>query len=196
MKTMKMTLFLAAAAAALTLSAQEATFRVDVDGMRQKIALEGEPSDTMSAEPMSWISDADKQACTVLAQGLGVAPKEWEEYSFSFTPEKAGTVFLLVKSQNDPGEPRWVLVNSIKMNGALVPNGDFKVTTKKKGGKLMPRGFVTGVKATYLPTAGANGTPAMLLSHDNYLGFNLPVEAGKSYKLSFQIKDGSAELAK
>ena len=34
MKTMKMTLFLAAAAAALTLSAQEATFRVDVDGMR------------------------------------------------------------------------------------------------------------------------------------------------------------------
>ena len=34
------------------------------------------------------------------------------------------------------------------------------------------------------------------LSHDNYLGFNLPVEAGKSYKLSFQIKDGSAELAK
>jgi len=35
---------LAAAAAALTLSAQEATFRVDVDGMRQKIALEGEPN--------------------------------------------------------------------------------------------------------------------------------------------------------
>ena len=98
MKTMKMTLFLAAAAAALTLSAQEATFRVDVDGMRQKIALEGEPSDTMSAEPMSWISDADKQACTVLAQGLGVAPEEWEEYSFSFTPEKAGSVFLLIRA--------------------------------------------------------------------------------------------------
>ena len=60
----------------------------------------------------------------------------------------------------------------------------------------MPNGFALGGKAKYLPTAGEKDTPAILVNHDNRIGFNMKVEAGKKYELEFEVKAATPELLK
>ena len=60
----------------------------------------------------------------------------------------------------------------------------------------MPIGFWLNQKAKYFPTAGENGTPALLVNHDNRLVINMKVEAGKKYELEFEVKAATPDLLK
>ena len=89
----------------------------------------------------------------------------------------------------------WLLVNKFELNDKLYANGDFKKTWKHKNG-IMPIGFWLTQKAKYLPTAGENVTPALLVNHDSRLVINMKVEAEKKYELEFEVKAATPDLLK
>ena len=89
----------------------------------------------------------------------------------------------------------WLLIDSITVNGKLIANGDFKQTYTGQYGKIIPKKFTLdpGSKVLYIPDGGKEKTPAVKVNHDHRLFFNLPVEAGKSYELSFTVKAAPAK---
>ena len=155
--------------------AADAIFRVDVNGVKDKIAF------TITYWALKKIGST-----------------EWKDYEISFTPTKSGTVHISVGGQwaKTPDARPWLLVNKVEMNDKLYPNGDFTKTYKTKDGRVIPNGFWIHGKAKYLPTAGEKGTPAILVNHDNRLTFSLKVEAGKKYEFEFEVKAATPDQVK
>ena len=196
---MKKIFILALAAAAFALPAADAIFRVDFNSGKDQIILTPENDDNMKAVPMGWVKDAEARKYTLTATSKQkVSAAEWKDYKITFVPSKSGSVNITVGGQwaAKPENRAWLLVNKFEVNDKLYANGDFKKTWKQKNGRVMPNGFALGGKAKYLPTAGENDTPAILVNHDNRIGFNMKVEAGKKYELEFDVKAATPELLK
>ena len=84
---------------------------------------------------------------------------------------------------------------NIKINGELVPNGDFKKTWKSKEGKVYPAHFWLNHKAQYIPDGGKDGSAAILVNHDNSGHYTLKnAEAGKAYTIQFTVKAAEAPM--
>ena len=173
-----------------TVQAADAIFRVDVNGVKDKIAFTiHQEDDDMKGAPQGWVKQ-DKE-CTITYWALKkIGSTEWKDYEISFTPKKSGTVHISVGGQwaKTPDARPWLLVNKVEMNDKLYPNGDFTKTYKTKDGRVIPNGFWIHGKAKYLPTAGEKGTPAILVNHDNRLTFSLKVEAGKPVTIEYMAK--------
>lgn len=178
--------------------AADAIFRVDVNGVKDKIAFTiHQEDDDMKGTPQGRVKQ-DKE-CTITYWALKkIGSTEWKDYEISFTPKKSGTVHISVGGQYDniPANRAWLLVNKVEMNDKLYPNGDFTKTYKTKDGRVIPNGFWIHGKAKYLPTAGEKGTPAILVNHDNRLTFSLKVEAGKKYEFEFEVKAATPDQVK
>lgn len=196
-KLMTLTL---AVAAAIAVQAADTFFRVDVNGIKENIALTHENSTDMNIGTMGWLKDAEQRKCSVTASSKQkLSATEWKNYSVTFTPAKSGkvTVGIIGQWAAKPENMGWVLVNNVKVNDQLYKNGDFKKTYKAHNGTAtMPSEFWLNNKAAYCPTAGDKGTPAILVNHNNQGSFSMPVEAGKKYKLTFSVKAGSPDQAK
>ena len=123
--------------------AADAIFRVDVNGVKDKIAFTiHQEDDDMKGTPQGWIKQ-DKE-CTITYWALKkIGSTEWKDYEISFTPKKSGTVHISVGGQYDniPANRAWLLVNKVEMNDKLYPNGDFTKTYKTKDGRVIPNGF-------------------------------------------------------
>lgn len=185
-----MTLSLAAMAFAMV-HAADSYFRVDVNGAKEQIELKSTPGNGMKATPMGWVKSADKRKYTVTSWSTEKLPADqWKTCELTFVPSKSGTVAIDIIGQwaAKPENRGWLLVNNMKVNDKLYTNGDFKRTWKTKDGKTMPNGFWLNGKASHLTTGGENGTPAIMVNHDNGSYLSMKVEAGKSYKLGFSVK--------
>ena len=193
-----MTLSLAAMAFAMV-HAADSYFRVDVNGAKEQIELKSTPGNGMKATPMGWVKSADKRKYTVTSWSTEKLPADqWKTCELTFVPSKSGTVAIGIIGQwaAKPEDRAWLLVNKFEVNDKLYANGDFKKTFTGKNGRVIPNGFSIGGKAKYLPTAGEKGTPAILVNHDNRIGFNMKVEAGKKYELEFEVKAATPDLLK
>lgn len=180
-----------AAAAAFAVQAADSFFRVDFNAGKDQIVMTPEKSDSMSAATMNWVKDAEARKYTLTtASKQKISGTEWKDYKIMFVPSKSGTVNITVGGQwaAKAGDRAWILVNRIDLNGKPYANGEFKTTYKASNGVTMPNGFWLGGKSKYLPAAGEKGTPAILVNHDNRIGFNMKVEGGKKYELGFVIK--------
>lgn len=187
-----------AALAAIAAQAANSFLRVDINAIDQQIALTKPYSDCMVVSPMNWIKNAENRKYTLsAAMNDPLSESEWEDFSFSFTPEKAGKLRVSIGGQwaKEEAERGWLLVDSITVNGKLIANGDFKQTYTGQYGKVIPKKFALdpGSKVLYIPDGGKEKTPAVKVNHDHRLFFNLPVEAGKSYELSFTVKAAPAK---
>ncbi len=194
----KILTFAFAAMAAFALQAADAYFRVDIDGQKDQIVLTPEKDSDYNASRFGWLKDPNAKQYT-LSVGFkeAISSAEWKDCEFSFIPSKSGTVLITVGGQwaKKPEDRAWLLVNKFELNDKLYANGDFKKTWKHKNG-IMPIGFWLNQKAKYLPTAGENGTPALLVNHDNRLVINMKVEAEKKYELEFEVKAATPDLLK
>ena len=195
----KILTFAFAAMAAFALQAADAYFRVDIDGQKDQIVLTPEKDSDYNASRFGWLKDPNAKQYT-LSVGFkeAISSAEWKDCEFSFIPSKSGTVLITVGGQwaAKPEGRAWLLVNKFEVNDKLYANGDFKKTFTGKNGRVIPNGFSIGGKAKYLPTAGEKGTPAILVNHDNRIGFNMKVEAGKKYELEFEVKAATPDLLK
>ena len=192
---MKQFLTLSLALSALvSLQAADTIFRIDLSALKDKVVLTTEKDDDLKASTFSWVKAEEKPYTQSISFLKKVPSTEWKDYDFTFIPSQSGTVNVSIGGQwaKTPEERQWLLVNEVKLNDTLYPNGDFKKTwTNKKDGRVIPNGFWIAGKAKYLPTAGEKGTPAVLVNHDNRLSFNMKVAAGKKYELEFEVKAAS-----
>lgn len=185
------------AAGFVAVQAADAIFRVDVNGVKDKVTFTIHQDDEMKGAPQGWVKQ--NKECTITYGAVKkIGSTEWKDYEISFTPKTSGTVNISVGGQfaNTPAARAWLLVNKVEMNDKLYPNGDFTKTYKTKDGRVIPNGFWIHGKAKYLPTAGEKGTPAVLVNHDNRLTFNLKVEAGKKYEFEFEVKAATPDQIK
>lgn len=179
------------AVSAFALQAADAIFRIDLDGTKDQIVMTPEKSDDYNISAFNWLKDVGLRKYTLIASFKKVVPStEWKDYDVTFIPAKSGTISITVGGQwaAKPEDRVWLLVNKVEVNDKLYDNGDFRKTWKHKDGRLVPNGFWFGKAAKYLPTAGEKGTPAVLVNHDNRLGFSMKVEAGKKYEIEFEVK--------
>ena len=80
-----------AALAAIAAQAANSFLRVDINAVDQQNALTKPYSDCMVVSPMNWIKNAENRKYTLSASmNDPLSESEWEDFSFSFTPEKAG----------------------------------------------------------------------------------------------------------
>lgn len=185
------------AAGFVAVQAADAIFRVDVNGVKDKVTFTIHQDDEMKGAPQGWVKQ--NKECTITYGAVKkIGSTEWKDYEISFTPKTSGTVNISVGGQwaKTPDTRAWLLVNKVEMNDKLYPNGDFTKTYKTKDGRVIPNGFWIHGKAKYLPTAGEKGTPAVLVNHDNRLTFNLKVEAGKKYEFEFEVKAATPDQVK
>lgn len=172
-------------------SAQAANsfFRSDIDCAKSRIELEVK-SDSMKIERLAEVRNKDDQKFTLSA----VTPKlsdEWKDYSYTITPSKNGDLTVVLKGQwAKTSETRgWVLIDHVKINDKLAPNGDFKKTYKLKSGKVMPNDFWLSKRACHVAEGGVDGSSAILVNHDNCGLFIIRnAEAGKEYMIQFTVK--------
>ena len=104
-----------------------------------------------------------------------------EEFSFAFTPDKDGNVWLSFGGNwnEDPAARPFVLIDEVSINGEPLANGGFEDGFK---------GWGVGKNATVSSDAKAGGNAAKV-NHDNNAGRNIKVEAGKSYTVKFFAKN-------
>lgn len=197
MKMKKLLALALLAAGFVAVQAADAILRVDVSGVKDKVAFTIHQEGDMKGTPQGWVKD--NKECTITYWAVKKATSaEWKDYEISFTPKTSGTINISIGGQwaQNVGDRAWLLVNKVEMNDKLYANGDFVTTYKTKDGKVMPNNFWLSGKAKYLPTAGKKGTPAILVNHDNRISFNIKVEAGKKYEFEFEAKAATPELLK
>lgn len=131
-----------AALAAIAAQAANSFLRVDINAVDQQNALTKPYSDCMVVSPMNWIKNAENRKYTLSASmNDPLSESEWEDFSFSFTPEKAGKLRVAVCGQwaKEAAERGWLFIDNITVNGKLIANGDFKQTYTGQYGKSFRR---------------------------------------------------------
>lgn len=188
-----MTLALAAATL-ISVQAADSVFRSDINCVKTQNPLEIK-SDNMKTGRLTWLKNkADHQYTTTATKNVG---DDWQTVSYTVTPGKNGDFRFSLQGQwaRTADTRGWVLVDNIKINGELVPNGDFKKTWKSKEGKVYPAHFWLNRKAQYIPDGGKDGSAAILVNHDNSGHYTLKnAEAGKAYTIQFTVKAAEAPM--
>ncbi len=114
---------------------------------------------------------------------------EWKSYKMEFLAQKSGKGNIHIEGYwaSTPEEQEPILIDSIKVNGKLMKNGEFKYTFPH-GGKKYPNGFWYIKKAEFVPKGGQNGTPAVKVFYDCPLMFSYKVVENKPYVFEFTLK--------
>ncbi|MGN0872963.1 MAG: hypothetical protein ACI4UV_17405 [Victivallales bacterium] len=120
------------------------------------------------------------------------ASDEWKKGEVSFTPEKDGRVrFTLLGPQIRGGKmtrhkPEGVFYDNVRINGELIPNGDFEAG--KKGFSFVTREPRYPGRILFNPVLAKSGNACALAWHDGAIAFGYPVQAGKRVTLSFDYR--------
>ena len=117
---------------------------------------------------------------------------EWRKGEVSFTPEKDGRVrFELLGPQIRGGKktrhkPEGVLYDNVRIDGKLIPNGDFEAG--RKGFSFVAREKLYPGRILFNPAMAKSGDACALAWHDGPVAFGYPVKAGKRVTLSFDYR--------
>ena len=117
---------------------------------------------------------------------------EWRKGEVSFTPEKDGRVrFELLGPQIRGGKktrhkPEGVLYDNVRIDGKLIPNGDFE--EGRKGFSFVAREKLYPGRILFNPAMAKSGDACALAWHDGPVAFGYPVKAGKRVTLSFDYR--------
>ena len=138
--------------------------------------------------PCSWLKE---KANTMLIGGAKGAMNKWQRASFSFNPEKTGKVKIILKGPFDkklkPEEYPWVIYDDVRVNGKLLPNGDFedgfdnwKPNTWSK--LILPPQIVDD------PMQVKTGRKSVRAWHRGSVVTEIPVTAGKEVTIDLQFR--------
>jgi hypothetical protein len=147
-------------------------------------------STTMTVENPSY-APADKKPFMLVATGKDTTAGDWKEYSFSFTPEKDGYVWLSLSGQYPPKDNPSLLFkvdfDKITVTDGKMENGDFedraadgkpKFWVFAKDKEIIPAGSKTALSGNYFVTA----------SKDSTVGVGLMGSAGKPVTVTFSAR--------
>lgn len=118
-------------AGAFSLFAQSPRVKFYIDGTKSKIPLTAESTAKLNMSNPDWAGE-NKKNCLSVDGKTALAPAEWQEFEFSFTPDADGEVFLMLQGPwfKPNGaydiEPVWVCYDSFTALGAELKNGGFE----------------------------------------------------------------------
>lgn len=164
---------------------------IGVNAAKEKNTLKPDTSSaTMTVENQKWGKEEDRPFL-IRATGKDVAGKEWKEYSFSFTPEKDGYVWLSLEGQYpNKEEPNKDLLkveyDNVSVTGGKIENGDFEERTEDGNPKfwkfakdVIPNGSQPALSGSHFVTASAN----------NRIGISIKVTAGQPVTVTFSARN-------
>ena len=138
--------------------------RLGVNGVKPQTKLTpDETSANMTVENQKWSPEKDRPYI-IRATGKEVTGLTWKEYSFSFTPDKDGYIWLSLEGQFPPKEdPKIVFkvdYDNVVVTGGSIENGDFE-TLDENGkakfwtyaGEVIPQGSAPALLGTHFVTA-------------------------------------------
>lgn len=189
---MKLFLALVLATAAAASFAADSFARADVSAIDKDAKIKLTPmagQDYCKMEKQNWGDAATRDYRFSAARGTKLS-NEWTSVKFAFKAEETGRIFLQFGGQWAQSEANrgWLAISDIKVNGKLIPNGDFSKFTTEKNGKVKLANFWLGNKARHDAKGGPDGQGACIINHDNRVNMGFSVEAGKEYVVEYQVK--------
>ena len=107
---------------------------VSVNGVKPQARLTPDETTSMSVENQKWSPEAERPFI-IRATGKEVTGSEWKEYSFSFTSDKDGYLWLSLEGQYPEATETnkdlfKVDYDLVSVTGGTIENGDFEVRTQ------------------------------------------------------------------
>jgi hypothetical protein len=193
---MKRMLTLIVMVASVSLMASQG--RMDVSGQKADIKLTPNmKSEGCALSNPGWIKDEIKKKQNIYF----TTPKledEWQEFEFSFTPDKDGVVSISIRGQwhnKKKGEkPNYVYIKEVEViEGATLKNGNFT----EKGKKGNPTYWWFNQKGKELPVfEEKDGVTIVKVQFNNQLCQSISVKKGKQVKVKVKIKSAMPKAAK
>jgi len=162
---------------------------IGVNGVKPQTKLTPDnTSPNMTVENQQWSPEKDRPFM-IRATGKEVTGLTWKEYSFSFTPDKDGYIWLSLEGQFPPKEdPKIVFqvdYDNVVVTGGSIENGDFE-TLDENGkakfwtyaGEVIPPGSAPALLGTHFVTATAK----------NRVGVALQGTAGQKVTVTFNAR--------
>ena len=118
--------------------------------------------------------------------------EEWKEGTLSFTPENSGKLRISLLGPMIRGgkttrlKPEGVYYDNIRINGRLIPNGDFE--SGEKGFSFAPREKQFPGRIIFNPALARSGNACALAWHDGPVAFSYPVKAKEPVTVSFDYR--------
>lgn len=172
--------------------------RVDVNGLGVKVALKpGKASEGLKIVNASWMKDNGKYYLMAYT-GMNLS-KDWTKYSFSFTPDKDGTIKIDFRGawHKPKGEKKniavWVAYDNIIVTGTEAKNCDFEFVNQNNlfdGWEGNGANMVTGAEDAQ------SGKNYVISWHNNPVRQSLKVKKGQEVTVTFYAKASEGPLAK
>lgn len=172
-------------AAGLVLCAEDAVFRLDLNGAPGTV-LETSDSNLLF-KPQMWKKPELRKSS--LYGEYAVPDKGAAELRFTLSSPVGGAMNMEFAGawNDDAGKRRFLRLAEVRVNDAMIPEGGFINTKNMRDGKRIPSGFQFRGKPEYLAAGGAEGEPAVRINHDNRLILPLAVKAGEKYRLMIRL---------
>lgn len=163
---------------------------VCVNGVKPQIQLTPDTiSPNMTVENQKWGPEKDRPFIIRATGSQVVDGSAWKEFSFSFTPDKDGYVWLSLEGQYPPKEdPKAVFkvdYDNVVVTGGKLENGDFELldeSGKPKfwifAGEVIPPGNAPAFLGTHFITATAN----------HRVGIGLKSTAGQKVTVTYNAR--------
>ena len=167
---------------------RDSYFRMDINAIPDRIVLRGEKQQDAHVYNASWYREDSKFVLTVNAKEP--LKEEWTEYSVTFVPNRSGKVWIRIGGRwRKEGEERtWLMVDSVRLNGKLLKNGDFKEYKERQPDVYRPENWILEHRAEFYIDGGRDKSPACLVNHDSPVITSFPVRAGEPNTVSVVVK--------
>ena len=164
---------------------------VTVNGVKDQNKVTPDTSSTtMTVENPSY-GPADKKPFILVSTGKATTAGDWKEYSFSFTPEKSGYLWLSLAGQYPPKDKTDLVFkvdyDKMVVTGGKMENGDFE--DSNADGK--PKFWNFATNAPLIPAgskAALSGTKFVSASKDSTVGIGLLGTAGQPVTITFSAR--------
>ncbi len=175
---------LAALAAVFVAGAADVQGRIVIIGTRGGVSMDPGKAEGGSVTNSTWDNDPVKAKQVVVA--MFPSGIEWKKGRFSFTPDKDGSVSLILKGAwcKDDSAGTWTIIDGTRAEGAEIKNGNFE-----DGAENWSLGGPDGDKASISDIA-KSGSKSIKVSHNSFASQNIDVKAGHPVVISFWHKSG------
>lgn len=107
-----------------TVNASE--IRMDIKTLGQGFELKNlNASEGTKAEYPTWIKDVSRHRLNASYRKSMSSP-EWTTINCRFTPAADGKVKMTLQGKYSKADPKWILIDNVKVTGAKILNGDFE----------------------------------------------------------------------
>jgi beta-galactosidase len=193
---------LAALANLVCLSLQAALpsrIKIDVVNTRDMVPLaENMQNPKLNIFHPGWVKPTERRRCYLQIKSKKDLREAWESFSFSFTPEKDGTVKLVLMGRMQVNKvtkkrlPVWVLYDNLEVAGARLVNGDFE--TLANSGKTFQGWKGYNPVAPFRNERNVDSKYSAAVWHDRGLYQLLKLKAGQTVTVTFEAKACTPEM--